>query len=254
MNSKKFAENYYAFQTKARGLLHKTDLERSFQKRSKWYRSRLRKFMPTNRDVRWLDLPCGFGNFLYFLRQHGYQNVSGYDLDPEQVRLAHMLQLPAAEGDAFTVLSDNKESYDCIAAIDFLEHLDRDSAVTFLELCHERLNPGGRLFLRVPCADGPFGAHDRFNDLTHEWSMTSNVLRAMLEMISYERIEILDERPQPYNIRNRFRLILFFVAKFIASSFVVALGLAPPRIWSTAMWGVARKPSLAPQSKSLVKP
>jgi 2-polyprenyl-3-methyl-5-hydroxy-6-metoxy-1,4-benzoquinol methylase len=243
MSSKTYAEKYYEFQTKARGFVQEPELKELFAKRANWYCSRLQDFLPKDRSSRWLDLPCGFGNFLYFLRQQGYQNISGYDLDPEQVRLARMLQLPAAEGDAFTILSDVNESYDCIAAIDFLEHLDRDKAVTFLELCHDRLNPGGLLFLRVPCADGPFGARDRFNDLTHEWSMTSNVLRAMLEMIAYEGIDILDERPQPYNIRNQVRLGLFYTARFLANAFVRALGLTPPRIWSTAMWGVARKPS-----------
>ena len=243
MCSKRFAEKYYGYQTKARGLLHKRDLTRTFEKRSKWYQSRLGEHIPVDRKAKWLDLPCGFGNFLYFLRQQGCRNISGYDLDPEQVRLAQMLELPAVEGDAFDILNNPTESYDCIASIDFLEHLDRDSAINFLELCYERLRPGGVLFLRVPCADGPFGARDRFNDLTHEWSMTSNVLRAMLEMISFEGVEILDERPQPYNIRNRVRLVLFYIARFLANGFVMALGLIPPRIWSTAMWGVARKPS-----------
>jgi len=243
MNSKTYGEKYYEFQTKARGLVQEPELRESFAKRAEWYCSRLRDFLPEEHSSHWLDLPCGFGNFLYFLRQQGCQNISGYDLDPEQVRLAQMLELPAVEGDAFDILNNPTESYDCIASIDLLEHLDRDSAINFLELCYQRLRPGGVLFLRVPCADGPFGARVRFNDLTHEWSMTSNVLRAMLEMISFEGVEILDERPQPYNIRNRVRLFLFYIARFLANGFVMALGLIPPRIWSTAMWGVARKPS-----------
>lgn len=243
MNLDDFAIKYYEFQTKARGLVEEQDLRETFEKRATWYKCRLRRFLPEDLASRWLDLPCGFGNFLYFLQRQGYKNITGYDLDPEQVRLARLLQLPASEGDAFTVLCDGNESYDCIAALDFIEHLNRNRAIQFLELCYSRLKPGGRLFLRVPCADGPFGARDRFNDLTHEWSMTSNVLRAMLEMIAYEEIEILDERPQPYSLLNGFRLVLFHIARIVANVFVIALGLNPPRVWSTAMWAVARRGS-----------
>ena len=246
-----YADKYYAYQTQARGLLEPADLERVFTKRAKWYASRLRDFLPSDRAVRWLDLPCGFGNFLYFLRRQGYRNVVGYDLDPEQVRLARSLNLPAREGDAFELLRNADESFDCIASIDFLEHLDRDAALDVLELCFERLNPGGLLLMRVPCADGPFGAHDAVNDLTHQWSLTSNVLRAILEMTHFDRVQILDERPQAYNLVNGVRLATFHAARLAATGFVAALGMEAPRIWSRSMWGIAFKPN-QPVSRSAV--
>jgi len=166
----------------------------------------------------------------------------GYDLDPKQVNLARLLDLPARHGDAFEVLTQDEEPYDCIASIDFLEHLSKDKALHFLRLCESRLRPGGVLLVRTPCADGPFGAHDAVNDLTHEWSLTSNVLRAILEMTHFDGVRILDERPQPYNLRNRVRLAAFHGARLAATAFVTALGLQVPRVWSRAMWGVAFKP------------
>ena len=237
-----YGQEYYQYQTKARGLLEKNTLIQRFDKLAKWYNCRLKSYLPTSRMAKCLDLPCGYGNFLYFLRLCKYQNIIGYDLDSEQVKLANLLYLPAYEGDAFTVLSDELPTYDCITSLDFIEHISRDEAIRFLRLCWARLKPGGVLILRTSCADGPFGAHDRYNDLTHEWAMTSKVLITVLQMLNFERVEILDERPQAYNFMNMLRLLVFYPARILASGVCFTLGIGPPAIWSRAMWGVGYKP------------
>jgi len=237
-----YEQAYYQYQTQARGLLEEDALRRRFEKLACWYACRLSKYLPTARMAACIDLPCGYGNLLYFLRRQGYHNIIGYDLDPAQVSLAGLLDLPAHEGNSFNVLADNTRQYDCITSLDFIEHISRDEALRFIRLCWARLEPGGVLILRTPCADGPFGAHDRYNDLTHQWSMTSNVLRTVLQMQNFERVEILDERPQAYNVVNTLRWLAFYPARALASALCLALGLMPPAVWSRSMWGVGYKP------------
>ena len=245
MNTDNYKNAYYNYQTKARGLLEREALQKRFEKSNKWYSCRLRKWLPSNPSAGCLELGCGYGNFLYFLRYCGYKNIIGYDLDQEQINLAKLLNLPAYKGNAFDVLDSKTEKFDCIAAIDLIEHLSRDEAMLFLKMCWQRLNSGGVLILRAPCADGPFGSHDRYNDLTHEWALTSNLLRTLFEMHNFERIVILDERPQPYNLINAFRLIIYHLARPLINGTCFALGVSPPAIWSRAMWGIAYKTSKA---------
>lgn len=247
MDSYEYA--YYRYQTQARGLLEEDALRQHFAKLARWYAFRLRSHLPDNRNASCLDIPCGYGNFLYFLRLRGFENVIGYDLDPNQVRVARNLDLPAHEGDAFIVLSEERKEYDCIMSLDFIEHVSRDDALRFLGLCWARLRPGGVLILRTACADGPFGAHDRYNDLTHQWTMTSNVLRTVLRMLNFERVEILDERPQAYNFVNTLRLMAFYPARAVASGLCLALGLIPPAVWSRGMWGVGYRPCVTGQDE-----
>jgi 2-polyprenyl-3-methyl-5-hydroxy-6-metoxy-1,4-benzoquinol methylase len=235
-------ETYYGFQGRARDLTDETVLRASCESVAPWYARRLGPFLPQNRNARILDIPCGHGNMLYFLRRQGYRNVTGYDRDAGQVRLACSLELHAEQGEAIEVLSSLEQSFDCITSLDFLEHLSRDDALEALRLFRGRLVPGGVLILRTPCADGPFGAHDRYNDLTHVWAMTTNVLRTILKMLDFERVEIFDERPQPYNVVNALRWILFFPAKWLASGLCLGLGLTPPAVWSRSMWAVAHRP------------
>jgi SAM-dependent methyltransferase len=173
----------------------------------------------------------------------GYKFFVGYDLDPHQVQIARSLDLPAQEGDAFRVLEGDTEGLDLISSLDFVEHLSKDNALRFIALCHDHLRPAGVLILRTPCADGPFSGRDAWNDLTHRWTMTSNVLRVILEMHGFERIAILDERPQPSNFVNCLRYLAFFPTRVGASLLCHLLGVLPPAIWSSSMWGVAYKHS-----------
>lgn len=246
MSSTSSIDAYYGYQTRARGLLTPEALRGRFEPMAPWYATLLRRHLPEERAAAILDVPCGYGNFLYFLRQAGYRDVRGYDLDPAQVELARMLQLPAEVANAFEVLEVGGRSYDLISSLDFVEHLERDDAFRFVRLCFERLKPGGVLLLRTPSADGPFGANDAWNDVTHRWAMTSVVLRVLLEMHGFERVAVLDERPQPYKLSAALRLGVFHVARALASASCLALGLTPPPVWSRSMWGVGYKPVVPP--------
>ena len=47
--------------------------------------------LPSNKDVRIVDLGCGFGTFVKPAMNAGYSNVVGYDISQEQVDVAHTL-------------------------------------------------------------------------------------------------------------------------------------------------------------------
>ena len=236
-----YRKRYYNYQTKARGLLDKQSLLNRFDKISKWYWMRLSSYLPLDKQAKCLDVPCGYGNFLYFLKSRGYENIQGYDLDENQVDLARLLDLPVNIEDVFNVLSKEKNSIDLISSLDFIEHLSKDAALKFLDESYKSLREGGVLILRAPCADGPFGAHDAYNDLTHEWNMSSNLLNAILEMCGFSKIKILDERPQPIGLVGTLRWLFFFPFKLIADLYCLALGLNPPKVWSKSMIVVAYK-------------
>jgi 2-polyprenyl-3-methyl-5-hydroxy-6-metoxy-1,4-benzoquinol methylase len=237
-----YEKAYYDYQTQARGLLTEESLVARFKKLMRFYGKRLDGFLPRDREARCLDIPCGYGNFLYFLKAKGYSNIQGIDLDPKQVELAQLVDLPAVQGDAFAILSDSKSSADLITSLDFIEHLDKNKVLEFLALTYDYLRPGGTLILRAPCGDGPFGSHDAWNDLTHQWGMTSNVIRTLLKMYGYKNIRILDERPQRGGVVDTLRWLVFFPTKMLADAFCIALGMRPPAIWTRSMIAIGQKP------------
>ena len=234
-------DRYFRFLSEARAESNLTTLRHRYERWAQWYARRLRAHIPADRAAACLDVPCGSGNFLYFLRRQGFVDIIGYDNDARQIARANALGLPVMQRDVMQILAEDGRNYSLISSLDFVEHLSREDALRFIELCHDRLVPGGVLVLRTPSADGPFGAHDAWNDLTHRWVMTSEVLEAVLEMIGFTQVTILDERPQPYNVVNALRAAVFVAARALASVAVLALGLTPPKIWSRSMWGVGYK-------------
>jgi len=231
---------YYQNQIKARGLMTADALRQNFSMLIPWYSCILKDRLPKNKHARILDLPCGYGNFLFFLRAKGYTNAIGYDRDVNQIQLARALELNATEGEAFSMLQNDTTGFHCIASIDFLEHLSKNDAFSFLELAKSRIRPGGMLILRTPCSDGPFGSHDRDNDITHKWNPTSTVLATLLDMAGFTEISIIEERPHAINFLGLVKVILFHPARWLATIFLRVIGLEPPKVWSRGMWAVAR--------------
>jgi len=231
----------YKHQTDLRGLKEPDELIKTFTKTAKWYKCRLRRSLPADLFAEILDLPCGYGNFLYFLKKQGYKNVLGVDFDPMQIELATSIGLNAVVGEGLLFLEDKIDKYDLISSIDFLEHLEKDELLKFLQLCFKALKKDGRMILRMPCSDGIFGARDRYNDLTHEIGFTSGAINGVLEVAGFKDIVILDERPQPYKLVNLVRWVLFAAFTGLANLVLLAIGISPPRVWTTSMWISAGK-------------
>ncbi|MCX7704381.1 MAG: class I SAM-dependent methyltransferase [Planctomycetota bacterium] len=49
--------------------------------------------LPKDKNAKILELGCGYGAFLLFLKQQGYTNLIGVDISPQQVETAHKLGL-----------------------------------------------------------------------------------------------------------------------------------------------------------------
>ncbi len=89
----------------------------------KWYYGRC---LPLDKSVKILDLGCGDGGFLYFLRSLGYENSTGIDISTEQIEVASKLRINGVEcADIMSFLKDEKGSYDLIFARDGLRRVIR---------------------------------------------------------------------------------------------------------------------------------
>jgi 2-polyprenyl-3-methyl-5-hydroxy-6-metoxy-1,4-benzoquinol methylase len=112
----------------------------------------LRGWLPDDRSAPILELACGGGRFLHFLRSKGYSSVQGIDISPEQVALSRQVMDAdrVHEGDAISFLERHPASFSLIVALDLVEHLDKQECMQFLDVCLAALAPGGRLVLQTP--------------------------------------------------------------------------------------------------------
>ncbi len=130
----------------------------------KYLQWHLRRAFP-DRASRLNVLEIGFGNgqFLAFCRGLDF-NILGVEANP------HLMARARAAG--FEVVPSIEEAsatapFDLIAAFDVLEHLDTTTLQHFFRAVKAMLAENGRLLVRVPNGDSPFGRRHQHGDLTH---------------------------------------------------------------------------------------
>jgi SAM-dependent methyltransferase len=239
-----YEQFYYGGQVDGRGLTTPSELEPYFKSVAFDYGEFFGARLDHLRDLPALDLGCGYGNFLYFLRQRNWAASHGVDLDQTQVALANALGLDARHGNALEAIGDNKLGL--ISAFDLIEHLSKNDAVALLLASQRALLPGGALIVQCPCADGFRGSYDLCNDLTHRWAPTSVSLRQMLITAGFDRVDLIDLTLPPYSAttKRRIKYAIRRLARKLAAPVLSILGINNPRIWSDSVMAIAwQKPA-----------
>lgn len=169
------------------------------------YEKYLDGWLPPDRDAAILDAACGGGRLLHFLRRRGYRNLSGVDLSPEQVALAHQVVDDVTQADVLDFLAKSPRRFDLIIGVDILEHLTKAEVLEFLDRCRDALNPGGRLVLQTPNAESPWFGAVRHEDFTHEVCFTPGSLRAILGLCGFEGLEARECGPVSHGVLSALR-------------------------------------------------
>ena len=107
--------------------------EKEAQHWGRAYDAFLKGWLPGKKDASILEVGCGWGRLLYFLKTRGYVNVQGVDISPEQVLIARQVIDNVTEGDAIEYLDNHPHSFDLIIGLDIIEHFKKDEVLHFLE-------------------------------------------------------------------------------------------------------------------------
>lgn len=132
-----------------------------------------------------LEVACGSGKLLHFLKKRGYENVSGVDVSPEKVALSKQVVPTVHEGDALEFLEAHTNKFEFIVGLDIIEHFNKDEVMRFLDGCRSAIKPGGRLVLQTPNAGSPWAAYHRYNDFTHEVCFQHNSISRLLALCGF---------------------------------------------------------------------
>ena len=201
-----------------KGLHQWRDYEKCSKGFAEWYYDCL----PSNREAKILDIGCGDGKFLFFLRQHGYTNMEGLEMDSRLADLTvKRVSCPVhVVSDTLEFLDCNQNRYDAICMNDVLEHIPKSDTISFLAAVRESLMPGGNLVVNVPQVSGFTSLYCRYNDFTHETIFTEMSLRQVLLLARFSDIRFIKEKwplkLTPRHLAYRFvRGVWFLLLKFI---------------------------------------
>jgi cyclopropane fatty-acyl-phospholipid synthase-like methyltransferase len=149
------------------------------------------KILDTEEIKKVLDVGCGTGHFLYYLKSRGIKNFIGVDISDQQIAFCKSkITEKVKKADIFNFLKDKKNKYDFILANDFLEHLKNEKVYEFLDLVYESLENNGIFTLRVPNMSNPLSVDSRYRDFTHLTGYTEKSIFQLLRTVGFQDIKI----------------------------------------------------------------
>ena len=140
-----------------------------------------KKYFPADFNSLILDIGIGRGEMLTCMKSWGYQNYYGIDISPSTVDFCKSIGLNCSVVDDTSIfLQSNQNKYSVITLLDVLEHIKKDSVISFLKALRGALRDDGVLIIQVPNLQAPDGQLHRYNDITHEVGYIEHSLNQVL--------------------------------------------------------------------------
>lgn len=142
---------------------------------------RLHNLYPSDKNARILELGCGMGRLMLNLKQAGFNNIKGIDIDDSMLEAAKEEGLNVEKNDAVQFLRENTELFDVIYCFDVIEHIKKEEQIELFKLLNSHLKPEGFLVIRVPNALSPTSGFFRYEDFTHVTSYTPVTIKFLCQ-------------------------------------------------------------------------
>ena len=207
-----------------------------------WFIARRKLFesiIKKNKDLSILDFGCGSGNFLKYLYDLGYKDLTG-------VEISDILPNRELESKSIKIYKElpKYKKYDLILMMDVLEHIKDD--VKIIKKLKSHLSNSGSIILSVPTYQFLWSKHDdinhhyrrynrkslekcmRYSNLSMTWSTYWNTI--LFPLIAFKRIMIRNNSKElevpSFILRNLIYFILIFevfLIKIISLPFGLSL-------------------------------
>jgi SAM-dependent methyltransferase len=174
----------------------------------------------------------------------GYDNAEGVDSSEEQVATAAKLGVKNVRcEDALALLDRATGEYNCIIALDLIEHLTKTEVLSLLARASTALRPGGVIILQTTNAASPFCGRLRYGDFTHESSFTASSLGQVLRVAGLTEIHVYETPPVIYGVLSFVRAMLWKILHVVYCGLVaVETGDMRGSILTQNILAVARRP------------
>ncbi|MBS1493240.1 MAG: class I SAM-dependent methyltransferase [Bacteroidetes bacterium] len=151
------------------------------------------KVLPINKDKNILDIGCGFGQTLKALRDKGYTNLKGIDINDESIAQCKKINLDVTKvEDIISYSNSTDKKYDFIIMSHVLEHIEKEKMIDNLRAIKSLLSEKGKYCVMVPNAQSNTGSYWRFEDFTHHYLFTSGSLQYVLRAAGFTKIDFID--------------------------------------------------------------
>lgn len=155
-----------------------------------YFKKNYTKHLPLNKNCKILDIGCGNGLFLVYLKKLGYKNIIGIDLSVENVKYCQSLGLNVVLKDLKSYLKSNNSKFDLIVLNDVIEHIEKKEVLYTLKLINSSLYKNGKCIIKTHNSSNPLAMNAMFCDFTHEWSYNEKSIKQISALSNYTNVEV----------------------------------------------------------------
>jgi SAM-dependent methyltransferase len=154
----------------------------------------LKNKLPGNKELKILDIGCGFGQTLISLKNAGYTDLTGIDISDEAITTCRELGLNVnIINDIVSYVENSTSKYDVIIMSHVLEHIEKQTIINTLRSIKQGLmNHKASLIVMVPNAQSNTGCYWAYEDFTHTTLFTAGSLYYVLKSAGFETVEFID--------------------------------------------------------------
>jgi len=148
---------------------------------------------PKNNKV--IDIGCGYGQVLRYLKNQGFENLLGIDINSNALESLHKCGIPYYNNSNDLLFENRPAIMDgahLIIMQHVLEHLPKGAIIKTLENIRRSLCDDGFLLVSVPNAQSHTGCYWAYEDFTHNCLFTAGSLLFVLKAAGFGDVQIID--------------------------------------------------------------
>lgn len=182
-----------------------------------------------------LEIGCGTGLFLRYLEAREYREIVGIDMDENLAEaLADVKRSEIYFGDVTAVLKNQLagRKFDRIVMLDVAEHLQLDVLVSLMKRLRDHINKDGRLLLRVPNIESPWGLKMFYGSFDHVTPLGPGRMYELGVMTDWSCEGVFPQKPHRISRRLKEGLLNGLMGAFLSYH---------PDIWTANLLAVYTK-------------
>ena len=207
---KNYREKIYKYYSNISGRNLAPQTVEGFKSREPFFNKIINEHFPKNKDIKIVEVGCGYGSFGYFIQQAGYKNYVGIDGSESQVNEAKRLGINIQLGNLVEYIKNlDDNSIDLLIAIDVIEHFTKEELSDLVDEFYRVLKKNGKIITHQPNAESPFGNSIRYGDFTHELAFTRSSVSQLFLSSGFNSIKSYEDKPISHGLKSKIRYVLW---------------------------------------------